>query len=511
MILTITSRVSCGKKDRSKHLNGQGVIQQLPKSQKHGTGTFFKKVSTQPLVNNVKLSYDDLMTISDISLEEDLKATKFDDDLNEMLNDSFGWNKMSQISAETYCKIAIHPCLRFIDLSNPVDDLMDLLGKDKIKSLNSNFDQDTLKFTRVGYLNAYIYNDADRDCKFVLKQYDKTVFRQFKNEMLVLDKLNPSSCQMEDPDSCYHTCFYDNNHFYVILNDKHALSTLSDPAISNKIRAMSSEDRKQVYIELAQMVKNMHNESISSVCLAPNTVMVSENLTDFKILNLQHTVNTETRNAVKFKINFCHFLVPHWPSKDDSNEPVKEIVSMDIVNLAQIFIFLDPNVLYAFKQMPNLDLLTLNSSTLYSFWEHIYKQGYETIDNLVDLVSLAYWGLARPKPQARREQASCFSCLPYFSEENKEKRRYKQNPLRKIYTKMLLGTHKTIAEVLIQLETLNAKDFEGVILSLDEEDPFSDYKHAEDTSTLYMSAVKDDNRFANISTKHLDQSHIKLI
>lgn len=273
--------------------------------------------------------------------------------------------------------------------------------------------------------------------------------------MLVLEKINPVKHDEQLSKNDNQSCLYDTEHLYVIISTNGDLSSISDSKTSANIRGLTGAKRKNVYLQLAQLVKNLHNSYVSILCLDINSITVDSDLKKFSLIGFESLAKLGNDEVLFKKVSNCMGLAL------DLNEHSFDIVKQDLANLVQIFLFLDPNVFYAFVRNSKMDVIAPEDAMIVNYLSKIYEHVKDaTVEYLTKLVKLAF-KIGESEREPRFRCIDDFNCGPDARNNEKGTVKTNSNALFSLYISVFQGKYDTVLDFMIALESIPEENFDG--------------------------------------------------
>ena len=174
--------------------------------------------------------------------------------------------------------------------------------------------------------------NVQTDQQYIVKSFTRKQSGQFVNEMEQL-----ISSGNEEPDAeigiiHYMGCVYDRDNIFIMLEPDERFYSLSNNDVYNKFRNEPVKVKIELFLKIAKILKILHDKGIKHNMLAPDSILVSENVQKVRLVHLESASavlfgkigrNRTLRNVLPDEIGYCP-------------------VNSDLFGLIKIFLHLDP-------------------------------------------------------------------------------------------------------------------------------------------------------------------------
>lgn len=304
-------------------------------------------------------NYNDLDFVSDFS-EENLV-------INKPIIDNINTDNYTEA-----CSYKYNSCFKPFD-SIIHDDFKAHVDIDKSLEYDHNYDTLPNDKSFIPSYKLFALSSPTDECRMLVKEYSKDNFDQFINDFKAHTKLaGELDCKYP---SCVNVsgCMYDQNHYYITYQMSETVKLLNHPDIITRSFDLSNSERLNVLIQMTEKLNEIHKAQLTPMCVNVNNITANEYvcLLDFIGFSNGESLEKTPDQLLETKIANCPALAVYT----DKNQ--FDVVHNDIINLIQVFIFLDPIIRYNFtiklsKGHSDVSQI-INPNEL--FWAAIYKQG----------------------------------------------------------------------------------------------------------------------------------------
>ena len=299
---------------------GDGVENQDDK--RGGNDSFlFEADDEKGMVNDH--SYNSSKSEENISLMSDL------DRLAVFINPD-NVSKLTLNNIQTICLTTLEPFLPLTEvakLDKPTQFFND-------NNRRFNYYADITENITFDHIHEFEYYHTDTKLNYIVKRYPTYMLRQFHKEIKLLYKLGSLFPNDEFGSVAYKGCAFVDSYLYVFTADTEYMYSLFSPEMLSKIAELSSSDRKNLFINLAQLLLAFYKKSITHGSITLDNILVNESLTKFKLKNFQL--------ADDFNNNLTSFSSSNEISQ--LSKAGSESYYKDVIDLIFVLIYFDKNL-----------------------------------------------------------------------------------------------------------------------------------------------------------------------
>lgn len=182
------------------------------------------------------------------------------------------------------------------------------------------------------------FNEKSLYC--TIKAYNEHDFNYFKNEIMNIYHFEIKSSDASNHVVSYLGCQVDDKGIYIITADTENMYQLSSSFALGRLSKLSGSNLKTFYINLTEVIQNLHEAGVAHGSLTLDSILVSEDLKVIKLQNFKRATNLE--HGTEFiNVNREYFMNAVMPSNES-------VIYNDLIDLLFIFVFLDNKVFQTF-------------------------------------------------------------------------------------------------------------------------------------------------------------------